>query len=300
MTTRRVAGLNQVWTLGGLTPLALARHVLRQMSVHDTTGYAAQLAYYFLFSVFPFFLFLTALLAYVPVADLLDTIMAMLAEFVPQEVLTLMQENVFELVTRQQGGLLSIGIAMALWLASNATAAVINSLNHAYGVSEGRPYWKVRAVALALTVAVAGLIVMTVVLLLFSPMIGGWLAERIGLGAAFDTAWEVLRWTIMLLSMILGAALLYYFAPDVEQQWRWITPGSVFAVLLWVPAALGFGYYVEQFGAYNKTYGSIGAVIVLLTWMYLSGLFLLIGGEINAGIEHAAANGKAPGKKTLS
>lgn len=300
MTTRRVAGLNQVWTLGGLTPLALARHVLRQMSVHDTTGYAAQLAYYFLFSVFPFFLFLTALLAYVPVADLLDTIMAMLAEFVPQEVLTLMQENVFELVTRQQGGLLSIGIAMALWLASNATAAVINSLNHAYGVSEGRPYWKVRAVALALTVAVAGLIVMTVVLLLFSPMIGGWLAERIGLGAAFDTAWEVLRWTIMLLSMILGAALLYYFAPDVEQQWRWITPGSVFAVLLWVPAALGFGYYVEQFGAYNKTYGSIGAVIVLLTWMYLSGLFLLIGGEINAGIEHATANGKAPGKKTPS
>jgi membrane protein len=142
--------------------------------------------------------------------------------------------------------------------------------------------------------------VAALVLLTFGPGIGRWIADLAGLGRAFEVAWNVLRWPIIVGFMVVAMALLYYVAPDVEQRWQWITPGSVCAVIGWLLASLGFAFYVNNFGSYNATYGSIGAVIVLLTWMYLSGLFVLIGGEVNAEIEHAAQEGKAPGEKQLS
>lgn len=137
------------------------------------------------------------------------------------------------------------------------------------------------------------------VLLVFGPQIGGWVAGKIGLGDAFNIFWNIARWPVIVLLVILAVACLYYFAPDVEQDWKWLTPGSVFTVIGWLIVSLGFSYYVNHFGSYNATYGSIGAVIILLTWMYLTGLFILIGGEINSEIEHAAAGGKEPGQKEL-
>jgi membrane protein len=112
--------------------------------------------------------------------------------------------------------------------------------------------------------------------------------------------WNIARWIIIPLCLIVALAVLYYFAPDVEQQWRWITPGSVCAVIGWILASLGFAYYVNNFGSYNTTYGSIGAVIVLLTWLYVTGFFILVGGELNSELEHAAAKGKNPGERTLA
>jgi membrane protein len=137
------------------------------------------------------------------------------------------------------------------------------------------------------------------VLLILGPGLIDRVADLVGLGPVFETLWLILRWPIVLLMMILAVALVYYFAPDVEQQWRWITPGAVFAVLMWLLVSALFGFYVENFAEYNKTYGSIGAVIVLLMWMYLSGLSLLIGGEINSEIEHAAPGGKDEGEKRI-
>jgi membrane protein len=291
--------LSEIWHLGGLRPSDLARRVYREINDDDVWGYAAQLAYYFLFSLFPFFIFLAALLAYVPVPDLMQQIMTLIGEFVPASVLELMEDNLVSLLSRPRGGLLSFGILMALWVSSSGFAAIANSLNRAYGVKEGRPFWKVRGVAMLLTIGLAVLMTSSMILLIFGPEIGSWLAAKVGLGEAFDMLWNIIRWPVIVVLMVITIALIYYFAPDVEQNWHWITPGAVFAVLMWIALSLGFAYYVENFGAYDATYGSIGAVIVLLMWMYLSGFVLLLGGEINAEIEHAARGGKHEGQKRL-
>jgi membrane protein len=288
------------WKLGGLRAPELARRVFAELQDDDCLGRAAQLAYYFLFAVFPFFLFLTTLMGYLPIPNLLDRLLDMLAQMLPGEALQLVQDNVRTLVMDQRGGLLSFGILAALWTSSSALTAIMDSLNRAYDVDEGRPFWKVRGLAILLTIGLSAIIVGAIVLLTFGPQIGGWIADLAGLGRAFELTWNILRWPVIVGFMILAMAFLYYMAPDVEQQWQWITPGSVCAVIGWLLASLGFAFYVNRFGSYNATYGSIGAVIVLLTWMYVSGLFVLIGGEINAEIEHAAQDGKAPGEKQLS
>jgi membrane protein len=292
--------LKEVWRLGGLNKKDLVRRLVKEIQEDDCFGRAAQLAYYFLFALFPFFLFMTTLLGYIPIPDLMDRIMALLAEVLPGEALSLVQDNIHALVTGQRGGLLSLGILAALWTSSSAITAVMDSLNRAYDVEEGRPFWKVRGLAILLTIGLSGFIIVSIVLLTFGPQIGGWIADLFGLGRVFEVAWNALRCPVIVVLLIIALALLYYFAPDVEQDWKWITPGAVFAILGWLAASLGFSFYVNNFGSYNTTYGSIGAVIVLLTWMYLTGFFILVGGEINAEIEHASQSGKEPGEKELS
>jgi membrane protein len=289
--------LKEAWTLGGLGVTELARRVLHEIQRDDCLGRAAQLAYYLLFALFPFLLFLITLLGYLPVANLLDQLMALLAQVLPRDALALVQDNVRELVTGQRGGLLSFGILAALWTSSSAVTAIMDSLNRAYNVEEGRPFWKVRGLAILLTIGLSLLIIVSLVLLTFGPQIGGWIADYLGLGAVFQVAWNILRWPVIVFFLIVALALIYYLAPDVEQDWKWITPGAVFAVVAWIVASLGFAFYVNNFGSYNKTYGSLGTVIVLLTWMYVTGLLILVGGEINSEIEHAAPSGKAPGEK---
>jgi len=288
------------WALGGLGVTELGRRVIAEIRDDDCLGRAAQLAYYFLFALFPFFLFLTTLLGYLPIPDLLDRLLETLGQMLPGDALRLVEDNVRQLVTGQRGGLLSFGILAALWTSSSALTAIIDSLNRAYDVEEGRPFWKVRLTAMGITIGLSAFIVVALVLLTFGPQLGGWVADLVGLGWVFEVTWNIVRWPVIVGLLVVAIALLYYFAPDVEQAWTWITPGSACAVLGWLLASLGFAFYVNRFGSYNATYGSIGAVIVLLTWMYVTGLFILIGGEINAEIEHAAPSGKEPGDKQLS
>jgi membrane protein len=278
----------------------LVRRVVAEVQQDNCAGYAAALAYYFLFALFPFFLFLTALLGYLPIPNLLDRMMAFLAQVMPGEALSLVEDNVRNLVSQQRGGLLSFGILAALWTSSSAITGISDALNHAYDVEEGRPFWKVRGMAILLTIGLSIFLISSIVLLMFGPQIGGWLAGFVGLGGAFEIAWNILRWPVILFLVITAVATIYYFAPDVDQHWKWITPGSVFAVVLWLLVSLAFSYYVNNFGSYDKTYGSIGAIIILLTWMYVSGFVILVGGEINSVIEHASAEGKAPGQKTAA
>jgi membrane protein len=288
------------WKLGGLGVKELARRVVHEIQGDECFGRAAQLAYYFLFALFPFFLFLATLLGYLPIPNLLDRIMEVLAPLLPGEALRLVQDNLHQLVTDQRGGLLSFGILAALWTSSSALTAITDSLNRAYDVEEGRPFWKVRLIAIGLTVGLSAFIVVALVLLTFGPQLGRWVADLMGLGRVFEVTWNITRWPVIVGSLVVAIGVLYYFAPDVEQEWKWVTPGSACAVLGWLLASLGFAFYVNNFGSYNATYGSVGAVIVLLTWMYVTGLIILIGGEINAEIEHAAPTGKDPGGKQLS
>jgi membrane protein len=291
--------INEVWNLGSLRLTELARRTIHEIRDDDSFGRAAQLAYYFLFALFPFFLVLTTLLGYLPIPNLMDRLMEMLAQMLPGDALQLVQENVHDLVTRPRHGLLSFGILTALWTSSSAITAIIDSLNRAYDVTEGRPFWKVRLIAVALTIGLSLFIIVSLILLTFGPQIGGWIADQVGLGSVFQISWNLLRWPVIVGLLILAMAIVYYVGPDVEQQWQWITPGSIVAVIGWLLASLGFSYYVNNFGSYNVAYGSIGAVIVLLTWMYVSGFFILVGGEINSEIEHASPSGKDPGEKQL-
>ena len=228
----------------------------------------------------------------------MERLLAALAMVLPGEAVTLLQDNIRHLVTEQKGGLLSFGILAALWSSSSAVVAITAALNQAYDVEEGRPWWKVRATALLLTMGLSLFLLIAVALLIFGPQLGGGVASLVGLGWAFELTWNILRWPVSAALLIVALALVYYWAPDVEQEWKWITPGAVFAVLATLLTSLGFSLYVSHFGSYNTTYGSLGAVIVFLTWLYLTGLCVLVGGELNAEIEHAAPGGKAPGEKT--
>jgi membrane protein len=255
----------EVLFLGGLGVAELARLVGREIQQDECLGRAAQLAYYFLFALFPFFLVLITLLGYLPIPNLLDRLMDMLAQMLPGDALSLVQDHVRELVTGARGGLLSFGLLAALWTSSSAVTAIMEGLNRAYDVDEGRPFWKVRGLALLLTIGLSVFIIVSLVRLTFGPQIGGWVADQVGLGRVFQIAWNVLRWPVIVGLLIVAMALVYYLAPDVEQSWQWITPGSIVAVVGWLLASLGFSFYVNHFGSYNATYGSIGAVIVLLT-----------------------------------
>lgn len=284
--------------LGDISYKELAKRVITEIKDDNCSGYAAEMAYFLLFALFPFLLVLTTLIAYVPVPNLFDIIMEGGRKVLPAEAFSLLQDNIKTLFVDRKGGLLSLGLILALWTASTAVVAIMDAMNRVYDVEEGRPFWKVRGLAILLVIGLSFFFIGSTILLIFGPRIGEAIAGMAGLGALFQVLWNILRWPVILFLLIVALAVIYYFSPDVEQRhWRWISPGSVFAIPIWLLMSLGFSYYVNNFGSYNKTYGSIGVVIILLTWLYLSGFIILVGGEINAEIEHASAEGKKPGEK---
>jgi hypothetical protein len=182
-------------------------------------------------------------------------------------------------------------------------ASVMTALNVAYDVEDTRPWWKRRLLSILLTLGFALFILTALVLLVFGVRIGGAVAAALGLGALFTVTWNVLNIPIVVAFVLVGIALVYYFAPAAKQHWRWVTPGSVVALVLWLAMSFGLRLYVARFTDYSATYGSIGGVMLLMLWLYLTGLALLVGAEINAEIEHAAAErgevtAKAPGEHT--
>jgi len=284
-------------SLGGLSVTELSKRVFREVIADDCLGQAAQLAYYFLFALFPFLLFLITLLGYIPIPNLLDRFVDMMAPALPAEALVLVRDHLRSLVSQQHSGLLSFGIIVALWTAASAIIAITSGLNRAYGVEESRPWWKVRGLAILLVIGLSLFMIAATVLLIFGPQLGSLLASEVGLGDVFALMWNILRWPVSIVLLMIGLAILYYFAPDVSQRWRLITPGSMFAVIGWIIVSLGFSYYVTNFSSYNVTYGGIGAVIILLTWFYLTAVSILVGGKINAEIDHAALAPQASKEK---
>jgi membrane protein len=164
-------------------------------------------------------------------------------------------------------------------------------------VEDARPWWKQRLTAILLTIGVALFILVSFVLVVAGPELAGTLAGRFGLGTVFEWSWKIAQWPIVFILIAFAFGLIYYFAPDVEQDFVFLTPGSVLATVLWLIASVAFRFYVVNFGSYNETYGAIGGVMVLLVWLYISGVVVIIGAEMNAEIEHASAHGKAPGEK---
>jgi membrane protein len=276
------------WKLGGLPVKDLARRTWQEITEDDLPGRAAQLAYYFLLALFPALLFLSALVGLFPLHPVIPDLMANLRRVLPSEALSLMEKYLQQVVEGSSGGILSLGFLGALWASSSGMTAIMETWNVAYDVPDTRPLWRVRLIAIAMTVGLAGFIIVSSVLVLAGEHIGTWVAEALGLGSLFRLLWILLQWPVVMAFMLFALAVIYAFAPNVRQGWRWVTPGSLFAVAAWLAVSLAFKLYAENFGHYNAAYGSIAGVIVLMLWFYLSGMVLLIGGEINAEIARAA------------
>lgn len=260
-------------------------------------GMAAQLAYYFFFALFPALLFLVAVASYFPVATLVDDMFRMLGGFVPEEALRIITDQLKKISEDRQGGLLTFGMLVTIWSSSGAMTAIIDTLNRAYDIDEGRPWWKVRLTAIALTTGVSVFIVASFALVTVGPTFAERLANTMGLGPAFEWSWKILQWPVVFTLVSAAIAGVYYWGPDAEQDWVWLTPGAISATLCWIAASLGFKYYVANMGNYTETYGAIGAFMVLMLWFYISGLVILLGAEMNAEIEHASPYGKDEGEK---
>lgn len=280
-------------------PFGVLRRALQNFGAHDMASYAAALAYQVFFSLFPFLIFLIALLGFLEVPEFFDWLRQEAAALLPAQAMGQVNE-VIDQIEQPQGGLLSFGIIVALWSASAGMRATMNALNVAYHVSEGRPAWKRYLLSLLYTVGLAALLALSAGLMSFGPQAIGWLGDQLGLGAVTLTLWNLLRWPLAAALLMFAVAVIYYVAPDVEQELRFITPGSVLAVAVWIAASLGFAFYVQNFADYSATYGSIGAIIVLLLYFYISAAILLFGAEINAAAEHNAPTGKDRGEKTLA
>ena len=275
----------------------LVKRTAREVLADNCLGLAAQLAYYFFLALFPALLFITAIISFIPVTGLLDAITGMLARVAPNEVLSIVQDQILKIAHEQNGGLLTIGMLGTIWSTSSGVNAIIETLNQAYDIQEGRPWWKVKVIALGLTLALALFIVISFALVLVGPTVAEKIAVWAHMGPAFAWTWKVLQWPIVFALVAFAIAMIYYYAPDAEQEWIWITPGSIVATLLWLLISLAFKFYVVHFTSYNATYGTIGGVIVLMLWFYVSSLAVLMGAELNAEIEHASSYGKERGEK---
>ncbi|HYC00815.1 MAG TPA: YihY/virulence factor BrkB family protein [Candidatus Limnocylindrales bacterium] len=303
------AGVESLSSLGSLDWKRFAKKVWHEISEDEVFERAAQLSYYFLLALFPALLFMTAMVGWIAGEDseLRAGLFRALAAVLPGEASKLVSDTVNDVMQGSGGGKISFGILATLWAASNGMGAISSTLNIAYEVKERRPWWKVRATAVALTIALALLIITALVLLLYGHDIAETIAGKFGLGLVFELTWKIIQWPLLLLFLLTAFGMIYYFAPDVrDQKWQWITPGSVFALALWLLVSFAFKLYLEYFNSYNATYGSLGAVIILMLWFYLSGAAILIGGEINSVFEGEmaergdpeakAAGEKAPGQ----
>jgi len=280
-----------------LTWRELLTRTAKEFVADNGLGLAAQLAYYFFFSLFPAVLVGIAFASFFPLEHFVDRIVGALGGIVPADVVTILQAQIRKISEGNNGGILTFGLVVALWSSSAALMGLIDALNRAYDIDEGRSWWKVRLLALGLTLMLAAFILLAFALVLVGPTAAEHIATAAGLGPVFAWTWKVLQWPLVLALVAVGAGFVYYFAPDAEQEWVWVTPGAILAAVIWLAASLGFKYYVSSFGTYTETYGAIGGVMVLLLWFYLSGVVFLLGAELNAEIEHASPYGKAVGEK---
>ncbi len=260
---------------------------VKEIGDDNCLGLAAQLSFYFLLGLFPALLFFVALVGYVPLEAALAELLAALGAVAPSELVELLRGQLAQISEGSQASLLTLGVLGAVWSSSAAMVAIIDALNRAFDVTEWRPWWKRRLVAMGLTVALALFIVLSLVLVLIGPTLAFRIADWLRLGPAVAMLWAVLRWPVMISCVIIGVDLVYHFAPNRRTRWVWFTPGSVVATAAWIASSFVFKFYITTFGDYAATYGAIGGAIVTMLWFYVSSIAILIGAELNGVIEQA-------------
>jgi membrane protein len=246
----------------------------------EVAGLSAELAYFFLLSLFPFLIFLVTLVGYLPVSQV--DVLKFIGEYAPGETIHMIESNLNLIIGSHNGTLLSFGIIATIWSASNGINAVVRAFNRAYDVKESRHFIVARAMSVLLTIAMVFVIIVALLLPVFGKQIGVFIFSEFGLSSEFLVIWNAIRWIVSACILFLVFTCLYYFAPNKRLHIREIVSGSFFATIGWMLVSFGFSYYVSSFGNYSATYGSLGGIIVLMIWFYLSGMIIILGGEINA------------------
>ena len=289
-----------VWKLGGLSVRGLAIRVYERAWRDQILDRSAELSYYFAFALLPTLLFLTALLGLLPVPDLMPQLIGYVDRVLPGDAASLIKKSLAEVVRGASGGLVSVGVLMALVGASSGMLSIMKALNDAYEITDLRTWWEKRIIAVALTVVFSLFTLTALLLLVFGARLGEAVADFVGLGPLFTLVWKLIRIPAVIGLALTGLTLVYYLAPATVRSWSWATPGSAFAVVSWLLMSLGLRYYVGYFGSHNAAYGSIGGLILLMLWLYWSGVALLIGAEIDSTIEQAAAERRPRSQSAVS
>ena len=258
---------------------------------------AAALAYYLTLSIFPAFIVIFTIIPYLPIEDIDEALMDLLTEALPEESAQMLEGTIAEITEEQRGGLLSFGILFTLWTVSTGMYAIMQQLNITYDVKEARSFVRARIVALLLSVAFVALVIGSFALIVLGGVLEEWVMAAFGDNQAVVLAFQAFRWIVIALGLMLAFALIYKFAPNVDQRFAFITPGSVLGVVMLIAASLAFTLYIRNVGDYDATYGSLGAVIILMLWLYIVGLVILLGSEINALVEHYNPEGKVKGER---
>ena len=271
----------------------LLKRTVKETLEDNALGLAAQLSYYYYFlALFPTLLFLLALASFLPAEDLVGRVVTNMEGIAPEAVVAVVRDQLSQIAENRQGGLLTFSVMFALWSSSAALVAIISALNSAYDVDESRPWWKQRLLAVVLTAGLASFVLLSFSLVVAGPEAGRFIGSHFGLGPAFRDGLER--------RAVAGGISTRYHrfrarvttsGPTSSQEFVWLTPGSVLAAALWLGGSLAFRFYVSNFGSYNETYGTVGGIMVLLLWLYLSGLVMIIGAELNSEIAHAARSG---------
>lgn len=258
------------------------KQLFRRINAADVFGLSAQLAYFFLLSLFPFLLFLITLLGYMPIDE--QAVIVFIERYAPAETKELINTNINQLVNEQNGKLLSLSVIGTIWSASNGVNAIIKAFNKAYEVDEDRTFIVSRLIAIALTVAMVAVICIALALPIFGEMIGVYVFSLFGLTENFVHIWNMLRWVISSVVFFIVLLTLYKLAPNKRILLRNAMWGAMFATVGWQLVSLAFSNYVNTIGNYSATYGSLGAVIILMVWFYISGIIIITGGVINAAV----------------
>jgi membrane protein len=267
------------WMVSMRKVLRFVQHLWKRFQEDDYFGIAAQLAYFFLLSLFPLLIFLVTLFPYLPITQ--EDLLNLVRDFAPRGTMELIETNLTEM-SQKNGALLSLGIIGTIWSASNGINSIVKALNKAYEVKEGRSFLKTRGMAILLTLAMIIVIVVALILPVFGKQIGVFLFSIFELSDEFITGWNALRWLVSSVIIFIIFIGLYWMAPNKKFACRSAIPGAAFATIGWVLTSYAFSFYVSNFGNYSATYGSIGAIIVLMIWFYISGVIIIIGGEVNA------------------
>jgi len=259
---------------------SLLRLLWHRIEEDDLPGLSAQLAYFFLLSLFPLLIVLFTLLPYFPIPH--QDMLGMIKDFAPAEAMDLIEKNVHDVMNRRNGGLLSFGIIGTIWSASNGINAIVRAFNKAYDVKESRSFIVSRGMAVLLTFGMIFVFLLAIILPIFGKRIGLFLFATLGYTSEFMKVWNALSWLVSALILFLIFTVLYWIAPNVKLRCRSAFPGAVFATVGWILSSLVLSFYVGNISNYSLTYGSIGTIIVLMIWLYLSAFIIILGGEINA------------------
>ena len=290
--------LRSLWDFQGASVKLVWKRTFQAMISDNVLSRAAEMGYYFLFALFPTLICASSILGMVAqqASHIYDSLLRYLALVVPSGAYDMVMQTFNQTAAASSGGKITLGLVVALWSASVGFASIQDGMNTAYKVRESRPYWKARGGAILVTLLLAVIVTVNLGILLGGDFISRTIYARIwhhGLASGTVLIVHIIQWIIVCALLLLQFSTIYYFAPDLKaKRWHWVTPGAVIAIVGWVISSLGLRLYLHYFNSFTVTYGSLGAVIVLLTWFYITGLMLLLGAEINSEIQAAVVEKK--------